>query len=437
MPSPQSLANSPRTCVRTVYPYVMAAVVFASILAITFAWAPNYRWSESMSDQPYGADFLQEWVGGRLIIAGRAGDLYDGHAFREWQHDRDLVGFEWNPARFFPAVYPPLHYALFASLAWIPYRWAALVWVSILWGLVFINAYGIAAIFRHEAKLSGWRPSTLRCSSSCAWILLILFPAVPIAVMFGQKSLVWVAILCWTCRLLQLGKPATAGLVFALISLKPTLFFFLPCVMARYTNWRFVAGCAVGATVMWGLALVLLPWSMWQGFLETVSASAQYGTQGGYRNDWSCSIWSIAKSMPDGWQPWVFFGVCIPMALFVLAGAMRGGGIASNPNKLFVTLAATMLVAPHAYHYDLCILMVPLGWVAARDLHLAASTYAALSFAIALSPALYPLMPVPWLAIVLWGCAAVWVLRSGVGASVERCTEPEGSYRGSLQVASR
>ena len=125
-----------------------------AFLAIFFSYlffAPNYDWSEQSSDTPYGADFLQEWVGARMVLSGNVSQLYDVDMFRAWQHDPSIVGFEWSSDQYFPPVYPPPHYVLFSPLACIPYRWAALVWLASLIVAAFWSAKQIVEIAMQQS----------------------------------------------------------------------------------------------------------------------------------------------------------------------------------------------------------------------------------------------------------------------------------------------
>jgi hypothetical protein len=66
--------------------------VFLAIFFSYLFFAPNYDWSEQSFDTPYGADFLQEWVGARMVLTGNVSQLYDVEKFRAWQHDPSIVG---------------------------------------------------------------------------------------------------------------------------------------------------------------------------------------------------------------------------------------------------------------------------------------------------------------------------------------------------------
>ena len=112
-------------------PFWISLAVYVSLGIVYLLFAPNFDWQTQRGDDVYGADFLQEWVGARLILDGRADELYSPK-FSDWQHNAELIGFEWDKSQFYPAVYPPPHYLLFTPLALIPYRWAAIVWLIML-----------------------------------------------------------------------------------------------------------------------------------------------------------------------------------------------------------------------------------------------------------------------------------------------------------------
>ncbi len=53
---------------------------------------PNYRWS-SVRDEPLGADFLQEWTAGSMLVSGAGQQIYNLEAFNAAQHDAQQIGF--------------------------------------------------------------------------------------------------------------------------------------------------------------------------------------------------------------------------------------------------------------------------------------------------------------------------------------------------------
>src|SRR5215468_5060145 len=67
----------------------------AVILAVAFAVSPNFKWTDAPRVGPYAGDFLQEYTGGRIALAGDRARLYDPDYFAQLQHDPAVVGFAW------------------------------------------------------------------------------------------------------------------------------------------------------------------------------------------------------------------------------------------------------------------------------------------------------------------------------------------------------
>ncbi len=94
-----------------------ALLVFAVIFGSYLIFSPNYRWSVEFEETPYAADFLQEWVGARMIVSGQAHQLYS-EQFLHNQHDPDYVGFAWNLRSIF---HPFIHLLITCFL--VPWDW--------------------------------------------------------------------------------------------------------------------------------------------------------------------------------------------------------------------------------------------------------------------------------------------------------------------------
>ena len=120
-------------------------VVFAVITCVYLLFAPNYEWKLEETGTAYGADFLQEWVGARMVLTGHVSELYDLDVFRAWQYDPKVVGFAWKTDQYFPPVYPPPHYVLFSPFACLPYRWAVVIWLLVLISAAFFSSKLISA----------------------------------------------------------------------------------------------------------------------------------------------------------------------------------------------------------------------------------------------------------------------------------------------------
>ena len=315
---------------------------------------PNYQWSEDRSS-PFGADFVQEWVAGDMLLAGAADRIYDRAAFQSWQHDVERMGFAWPPSQYYPAVYPPPYYCLTAPLAWLPYRVAAIVWLVLL-----VAAYGAAA----SLAMRCWSESgTSR--QQWLWCAGLIFPAMFFGCVLGQKGSLWLLAISGSVYLLKHQRPLAAGCVAAVLTLKPTLCVLLPVAMLITGQWRFCLGFFGTSLAIYGGSALMLPYTMWHDYLQVVLGASEYQSHAGYRSGWSTSLMTLLSAM--GAPKLVSLVVAATGALALLLGCVvqsrKAGSVGPmlQPECLWQLLVGTALLSPHAYFYDLTWLLLPLG----------------------------------------------------------------------------
>lgn len=397
-------------------------VVLVAIIGMYLLFSPNYDWSDGNKESPYGADFLQEWVGAKLIVTGNTSKLYDVETFKEWQHDSQLVGFDWDSENYFPPVYPPPHYMLFSPLAILPYRWATVVWLVSLVVAALISARTIAAIVESNHARDGVSESpSLYLKSQWLWLGLFLFPSLLFSITLGQKSVYWLLIICWTWRLLQTQRDFAAGLLFGILSIKPTLFFLLPLVMLRHRRWQFFYGATVSVLVLWGTAFSMVPVESWVAYARSLKGAGSYAEIAGYRIEWSCNLMTLAYSLPGAWVAWCKWAMCMPLSVYLLycVFADKSYPIVSAEKALMV-FATTLAISPHTYHYDLCILLLPILWLVATSTRQGSAYYLILSVGVVVAADMQELLHVPIIPILLVGIVCELRLR-GVLPIVSEC----------------
>ncbi|MCC7339400.1 MAG: DUF2029 domain-containing protein [Pirellulaceae bacterium] len=375
---------------------LIGSLLLAGLLIV---FSPNYRWKLDKGDSPYGSDFLQDWTAASMIGAGQAGLIYHASAFDSWQHDRSLIGFRWNADSYYPAVYPPPYYWLCTPLHWIPYRWAVYLWLAMLLGPFF----GAAAMIEHGLRVD-LRPAT----AVWFWPAMLLFPPLLLGLTMGQKGTFWLLIMAATWLLYRRKSPLAAGLVFGLLSIKPTLFFLLPLVMLRHREWRFVAGASLSWGALWGAAACMLPANVWTDFLAVARSAGDYHAHAGYQLMWSSNLQSLSGNLPS-WMPNWASGILLAVpALYVLWQIVFKAKFSlSNPLDLCQVLLATCLLSPHFYAYDLVVLLLPICALWNSQRRAAVGVLAAVWFGMLASrPCLdtigLPLMPVVLLATLYW-----------------------------------
>lgn len=366
-------------------------LAFLTVGCIYLFLSPNYQWSPSRGAIPYGADFLQEWTGGRMIWSGQIGSIYsDG--FVETQHDPSITGFQWDVEQFFPAVYPPPHYLLFSPWGMLSYRYATIAWLAFLLLIGCLASFLLQRIAMVE-----------RYSFKYLWIAVLLFPPFLLSITLGQKSALWLLLFALLCRWIQRDKWFVAGFLAGLMTVKPTLCFLLPLPMLIERRWCFLRGMALSSFILWGASACVFPREAWSGFLAIASNVGGYTDQPGLHLDWSCNLLSLASSLPEGWTTWGKWAISLPLGLYTLLATVESRHDWNAPKRWMVLLTATILLSPHFYHYDLCILLLPIVWMLRTDWKRGVCYFVSLSLALTLAPEFHAMLQIPLLPVVLLG----------------------------------
>lgn len=366
---------------------VVLAAFAAVLLVALLALSPNYRWESDKGDTPYGSDFLQDWTGANMILSGSGASLYDAATFDAWQHAPEHIGFTWNPAAYYPTVYPPPHYLLFGALGWLDYRWAVPLWLALLVWCLWATAWMVERSLQHslgqtnEPRVGGLTPTWI-------WPLMLLSPPLLLSLSMGQKGALWLLIWGATYCLLHSQRPWLAGFVFGALSLKPTLFFLFPLWMLWQGQWRFVLAAGLSWGGLWLASASLLPTNVWLDYLDIARGMGSYQQHAGYQLDWACNLWSLRPVVQSAnWLAWSALGCLVFVAGLLVwrlavrfpeasAPAWTGPAYAApsytastlpDARQLAHIMLATCLLSPHYYAYDLVVLLLPIRLLWAQE----------------------------------------------------------------------
>ena len=333
------------------------ALLVPIVLVLVVLWtSPNYRLNETAHQTrptPFGGDFLQEWVGGWIVLSNHPERLYRHHAFVQLQHRPDLVGFRWNAKRYYPPIYPPGYYVLVSPLARLAYPMATMVWLS-------LSAVALMATF---ALLYRFEPAVRR-----------LYPWIPLATLFfvplllnlniGHKATWLLLIFTSTYVLFRRQQPYAAGIVFGLVAFKPHLLVVLAGIAIWKRQWRFLIGLAVT-----GIGWIALCWLAGPGqlgeFVQTALRTGDYVQTGGYRLDMAHGLWGVFELTLGGIDDQgvkILVGLASLVVLGLIALVTRGPWAPDQPrfpHQFSAIVIATVLVSPHFYTYDLVLVLLP------------------------------------------------------------------------------
>jgi hypothetical protein len=338
------------------------AIVLIFFFAAAFWLSPNFGPSFDPTKGPYGGDFLQEWIGGHLVLTGQADQLYQLDHVRRIQHDPDLVGYSWNESRYLPMVYPPFYYALVSPLAAVAMKPAAILWAILM----------VVALVASSAVLYRTRGKDAARAIDWLAMLALLVPIVE-NLTTNQKGGVLLLLFAATFALLTRGKPFAAGFVFGLVAFKPQLTLVIALAMLYKRQWRFVAGGAVAVAALVALSLAVSERAC-RDYLEFTRRTADYLHTAGYDLTKSHSWYGFFHLLLEGQSDVIIRAASAAMilvALLLVATLLRGpldAESATFPIQFSGLVIATILVSPHLLTYDLTLLVLPAVLLTSRAL---------------------------------------------------------------------
>jgi len=320
-----------------VYSWMIVAI-FAAVFIAWFAMS-----LPSLVDprgKPIGYDFMAFWSAARLALAGHPETAFDGPTIAAVQH----AAVPFLPNIWFPWHYPPIFLLAVAPLGLLPYPAALVLFVL-----------GSAALW---ALLVGEVLPDRR-----AWIVAAATPAGLITLVDGQNAFLTAALagfaLLWLDR-----RPVAAGILVGFLAIKPHLAILFPLALLAEGRWRSIASAAATVMALSAASLVAFGWASWATFFHHLAISEAMADQGAV--PWG--------TMPS---PLVFalsFGVSVrvagvlqgAVALFAAACVWRTwrNRDASFEAKAATLAAASLLVSPYLFYYDLTWATLAIAWLA-------------------------------------------------------------------------
>lgn len=242
-------------------PFMAPAIgsgILLTVYLATMHW--NGDFPRDLNDYALGRDFLNAWTYGQEAWSGTAGRFYDLPAYN--QHLRELTGWDYQPQRW---SYPPDLMLILAPFGRLPYLVAYAAWTGI----------GLLCLWRTTPKgVVRWR----------AFLALVLSPAGAICLVSGQSSFLTVALIAGVFACLD-RRPALAGLLIGLLTIKPQIGFLFPVLLAASGRWRVflwasltAAGLAGATALIWGVDIWSLYLSQGAAAQEMVIHNPSLGT---------------------------------------------------------------------------------------------------------------------------------------------------------------
>lgn len=283
-------------------------------------------------------DFLSFYTGATMASEGRWNQLYDVQAQRGIQ-DRLVPGL----ASLVPYIRPPVYALLVSPLAAIEFGTALKIWLGVQIVLYIAIGLWIRRRFGEEGLLY--------------WALFMPGAA---GIMHGQDSTLVLALVLAGFALSERGRGFAAGLAWSFFFMKFHICAGLALALIAGGRKRELAGFATGGAVLASVSIALVGAAgvdsyaaiLTNGDLDRLSPAPQKMTNilgilatAGVASAWAAiaaSIMAAATMIVTAWKA--------PMWRVLAAG-----------------LSAGILIAPHAYIYDVAVLLLPLVIAVQQD----------------------------------------------------------------------
>ena len=213
------------------------------------------------------------------------------------------------------------------------------------------------------AGLLLWRRMGLAAHGTRGLLLLALaLASVPAAWNYrlGQIDALLVLPLVAGTVLLATHRRFAAGLLLSLLLLKPQTIWLLPVALLVAGEWQVVVGMAAGAACLAGGSLWLVgPGGLGQWITLLGSAGPAVATSDGLPG-------AIASLGGNG----AGFAAAVALGLLACGWMLwQRRTLTDRPLQVVaLAIAASLLLAPHVYAYDLIVAVVPVVVIAQRDL---------------------------------------------------------------------
>jgi hypothetical protein len=330
---------------------------------------------KSVTREMLGHDFLAFYTAGSLVRQGRAHDLYNLNAVRDFeQSTAHAAGLEVGKS-FGPWWNPPFYALIFEPLTALPYAKALDTWRWISLACVVI-AIGLLSHLVASASLSTrWQH----------WMLVPLLMVISMpflqAASHGQNTFTSLLLLTVTVILWRQNRKFTAGIIGGFLFYKPQLGAVVALAMAADLGWTTLAGLSVTGIFLLLVNLIALPGTLTDWMHELPANVHWIQVENAYlweRHVTLKSFWRLLLQGREAGESTLLTTAITWMSLAAIGGSLAYAFIRGWNNRLgtdptirrdrliSATIIAMPLLMPFYFDYDLLLLAIPATLYAAE-----------------------------------------------------------------------
>jgi len=330
---------------------------------------------KSVTRQMLGHDFLAFYTAGSFVNQGRARDLYNLDAVRDFeQATAHSAGLEVGKS-FGPWWNPPFYALVFSPLARLPYSRALDVWRWISLGAVALAIGLLSRLVMQASLATRWQQWLL-----VPMLIVISMPFIQ-AFSHGQNTFTSLLVLTVAVVLWRDQRKFLAGTVAGFLFYKPQLGAVVATVMAVDLGWTAVAGLTVTGLFLLLTTLIAMPGSMGD-WLTRLPANVHW-MQVEHAYLWERHVtlkafWRLLLQGREAGEAWFITTALTWLSMSVVGGSLLWKMIECRRNRLAIqpglgrdrlisaTIIAMPLLMPFYFDYDLLLLAIPATLYAAE-----------------------------------------------------------------------
>ncbi len=236
--------------------YSIAMLIVYAVVIVIWAWMTKGFTSDHMV-RP-GSDFSVFWSTSYVTLKAGAIKAYDFAALQPVIAAQGSLPA--NSHFFLPWLYPPTFLLFVIPLSLLPYA------VSYV---VFIGLTGAAYVVS-LVRLVGLRSGAGRA----VWLAVIAFPAIYFAATIGQNSMLTAALAAFAIPRLK-TQPVLAGVLIALLTIKPQLAALFPLALLAARAWKPLAVAGVAAALLLLAGIAIFGWETVPAFFANTKFAKQ------------------------------------------------------------------------------------------------------------------------------------------------------------------
>jgi len=322
------------------YRILLALVLFGGAIG----WVLLSRHGIDPTGKPLGTDFLAFWSAARLALAGTPEAAWN--LARTVATERAGVSVDPGVA---PFLYPPPFLLVCLPFGLLSYFAALPIWLALT------GTFYVATIRR-------WLPA-----GGSALLTIAAFPAVLANLGHGQNGFLIAGLLGGGLWLLE-RRPSVAGLLLGVLVIKPQLALAVPILLVAGGHRRALLAALGSAAVLCAAAALCFGIRVWQAFLDAAPLGRAILDQSLVEPGKMVSTFAALRlfQAPSALAYSAQMLVAVTATL-VLIRVVRARSVPAGGKAAF-TAAASLLMSPYLFDYDLAAAAIPLAWLFSEGL---------------------------------------------------------------------